>query len=132
MDKHNGLEDDGPFNWPDGAWILLVVALLGTLAAGYFWTNHSQSHYRSVVTDALWTTFSLGNPNTVSIRNVQPSLKNRDVLCGRINYEKFNNQGWSGYTDFFMEKGVIYITPTQSLYWPKFKDLCLTTGVDRG
>lgn len=124
------LAEDGAFDWPDGLWKLVGFTVIASLVAIAIWTNRDEGHYQDLVLDSLWTTYSIGNPATVALGNVRPATSVPGTLCGRINYEKSDNRGWSGYTDFFMENGIIYISPSTGRYAPRFRELCQISAVD--
>lgn len=120
--------DEGPFSWPPAIWIGVMLCLLGTLTFWYFHGSSDEEHYRNVARGQIWTTYSVGNPHTYVLANVRQSVQDKDTICGRVNYEKTNNGGWSGFTDFYVQKGVFYIVPSGGRYEKQFAFLCLTPG----
>lgn len=133
---HSLLEEpdgEGPFHWPPAVWIGLAVCVLATGVAIGFHSTKDPSHYHQKVMDNLWTTYSIGDPKHTVLGNLRTSLVNSQVICGRINYQKVQpyGKGWSGFTDFFMEDGVVYVASMNGRYSGRFGELCLTSGVDR-
>lgn len=126
-------EGEGPFHWPPIIWIGIAICVVATGFAIAFHSSRDPSHYHQKVMDNLWTTYSIGDPKHTVLGNLRASLKDSSVICGRINYQKVApyGEGWSGFTDFFMENGVVYISSSGGRYAPRFAELCLTSGVDR-
>lgn len=118
--------DEGPFSWPPAIWIGIVLCFIATFAYWYANSKHSEEHYRDIARGQIWTTYAVGNPHTYELANVRPSLQDKAALCGRINYEKVANGGWSGFTDFYIQQGVFYIAPPGGRYEKQFAFLCLT------
>lgn len=109
---------------------LLVVCFIAIAALILVvWGSHSKSDLARITRDALWTTYTVGNPSTVELANLRTAKSSAQTICGRINYEKNNNRGWSGYTDFFIENGVMYISPPAGQYFQRFKELCITPAL---
>lgn len=105
----------------------LFVACIATLVACLqIYRGDTSADLNEVARKTLWTTFSVGNPSTVHFANMRKSRYSENVLCGRINYEQADNKGWSGYTDFYIEKGVMYIAPPGGRFAKGFTDYCLT------
>lgn len=101
------------------SFIAIVVLILSA------WNSHSRSDLVNISQETLWTTYTVGNPKTVVFANVRAAKGGPQVICGRINYERVDNLGWSGFTDFFIDNGVMYISPPAGQFFTKFKALCL-------
>lgn len=119
---------NGPFSWPPMIWFGMLACLIATLVAWYKWSHHSEEHYRDIARAAIWTTYAVGNPHTYELANVRPSLQDPEAICGRINYEKINNGGWQGFSDFYIQHGVLYVALLGGRYEKQFSYLCLTAG----
>lgn len=104
-----------------------VLVLATALAAWVMWLQREdEDDLKNVVHNAMWTVNSLGNPKTYQIAAVRSSPTSPNIICGRINYERSNNRGWSGYTNFFLERGVMYISPSGGVYEDNFNFYCLS------
>ena len=118
---------DEPENYPWHMKCALIVVVIATLCVCIgVWRGDTHTDLRDVAHATLWTTYSVGNPKTVQYANLRKSRLSENILCGRINYEQVDNKGWSGYTDFFIEKGVMYISPPTGRFFKTFTDYCLT------
>lgn len=126
MDSDRKESEKGPFDWPASVWAALVMVLIFSVAAVQHWSEQSTEQYERQVREAMWTTFNVANPDTVHLGHLHASTEDREVLCGRINYEKTAKAGggWSGFTNFYQEHGVIYIAPAHGRYEARFRALC--------
>lgn len=105
---------------------LFLVCIATAVACFQIYRGDTADDLNKVARKAIWTTFSVGNPDSVHFANVRKARVNQEILCGRINYEQADNKGWSGYTDFYIEKGVMYIAPPGGRFAKTFTDYCLT------
>lgn len=122
-DKGPELEDK---DFPWHVKVALILVIIVTAGGCLFLARSDNSQDLTKAAAAtVWTTYSIGNPSTVHFANVRLSRLDETVLCGRVNYEKAENGGWSGYTDFFVDKGVMYISPPAGKFAKQFNDLCL-------
>lgn len=124
--KYALIDDDGNRIPPLILWGIAACALL-SLLAWWFHSHPGSDQYESRVRDAVWTTYAVGNPHTYALANMRASLVDPTVVCGRINYERTNNLGWSGYSDFYLMGGVVYIAPIGGRYEKEFSTLCIAT-----
>jgi len=120
------ITDDGT-NWPPLVLIGIVACFVLSAFAYWFHSKPGSDHYQDEVREAIWTTYAVGNPYTYVLLNMRQSLQDPLVVCGRINYEKTLNGGWTGFTDFYMDKGVVYIAPIGGRYEKTFRELCIAT-----
>lgn len=120
-DRRSAVHDDGE-TFPQYVLIGLVVCLLLSAVAIWYHSGPSEADLRGRIAAAAPALPDLGNPRSVTTSVVREV---NGVVCGRINFEMPKNQGWYGYTNFFLESGAIYLAPVGGGREGEFIEKCM-------